>query len=159
MNLKVKKLHKDAVIYKPAKDGDAGYDIGFVSHSQDGIPSGLYDEHGNLVYYTGLAIEMPVSPIPNTTMTAFCFPKSSISKKDLFLTNSVGTVDFGYRGEISAKFKHTGNISNIFKQGESICQLIFMPVFNNMDIEFVDELSKTDRGTKSYGEATNERKK
>lgn len=167
MNLKVKKLHPDAKLLAPAKIGDAGMDIGFVEYSQKGKKSGSIDEHGNIVYYTGIAIEMPEIDLPGFKLTCIGLMKSSGCEKSLILANCVGVIDFGYRGEICFKFKPLLTFSNEyinfnkknakFNVNEMIGQLLFIPVKTHMDIVFVDELSETERGNKGYGEATKER--
>ena len=43
-------------------------------------------------------------------MQCFAFMKSSIHRKSLMLTNAVGIVDFGYRGEITFKFKSLNSL-------------------------------------------------
>ena len=93
MKVRIKKLHGNAVIPTYAKKGDAGMDLTAVDY--------YYDADGCIVYKTGLAVEIPEGYV------GLVFPRSSISKKDLFLTNSVGVIDSGYRGEILAKFKPT----------------------------------------------------
>lgn len=145
MQVKIKKLEKNAVIPSYAKHGDAGMDITAISKS--------YDEHGNVVYGTGLAFEIP------NGYAGFLFPRSSNTKKDLILGNSVGVLDSGYRGEVVLKFKST-----IFNEetmryeygyseyeiGDRIGQIIILPV---PKIEFVevDELSSSDRGVGGFG--------
>ena len=91
MEVKIKKLHKDAVIPSYAKPGDAGMDLVAISK--------VYDKYGNVSYGTGIAIEIPHGYM------GLIFPRSSNSKYDLLLTNSVGIIDSGYRGEILLKFK------------------------------------------------------
>ena len=58
-----------------------------------------YDENLNVCYGTGLAFEIPEGYM------GLVFPRSSISKKDLTLSNSVGVIDSGYRGEVFLKFR------------------------------------------------------
>jgi dUTP pyrophosphatase len=91
-NLKVniKKLHKDALIPSYAHSTDCGLDLTAVSKT--------YDEYGNVVYGFGLAFEIPEG------YAGFIFPRSSNHKSGLLLTNSVGVIDSGYRGEVTAKF-------------------------------------------------------
>ena len=60
-----------------------------------------------LVYGFGAAMEFPKTAVLNL------FPRSSISDKDLILTNSVGQGDHNYRGEYLAKFKFTKNFDRI----------------------------------------------
>ena len=91
MKIKIKKLHPDAVIPNYSKLGDAGQDLVCVSRH--------FDADGNAVYGTGLAFEIPEGYV------GLIFPRSSNAKKDLMLTNSVGVVDSGYRGEVMFKFK------------------------------------------------------
>ena len=151
MKVKVKKLHPDAVIPSYAKPGDAGMDLVAVSRN--------IDEYGNLVYGTGLAFEIPEGYV------GLVFPRSSISKKGLQLTNSVGVIDSGYRGEVTAKFKGSFTAfrkdlngegayalckGNIYDVGERIAQMIIIP-YPQIEFEEVDELSETERGCGSYG--------
>lgn len=91
MKVKIKRLTENAVIPKYAKEGDAGLDLVATSKS--------YDENGNVVYGTGLAFEIPKGYV------GLLFPRSSNSKQDLLLSNSVGVIDSGYRGEVLFKFK------------------------------------------------------
>ena len=136
MKIRIKRLHQNAVIPNYAKYGDAGMDLTATSKS--------YDENNNVVYGTGLAVEIPEGYV------GLVFPRSSICKKDLFLTNSVGVIDSGYRGEIMAKFKHTDNLPVEYRVGERIAQLIIIP---HPYIEFVpaNELSDSERGSGGYG--------
>lgn len=140
MRVNIKKLDKNAVIPQYAKHGDAGMDLTAISKS--------YDEHDNAVYGTGLAFEIPFGYV------GYIFPRSSNSKKDLILSNAVGVIDSGYRGEVIFKFKaamkNVNRMQNLYQIGDRIGQLIIMPI---PQIEFieVDELSSTDRGTGSFG--------
>lgn len=93
MEIKIKKLCENAVIPSYAKPGDAGMDLVATSR--------IFDKYGNVEYGTGLAIEIPEGYV------GLLFPRSSISKQDLSLANSIGVIDSGYRGEIKFKFKPT----------------------------------------------------
>ena len=90
LKVKIKKLHKDAVIPSYAHSTDCGLDLTAVSKT--------YDEYGNVVYGFGLAFEIPEG------YAGFIFPRSSNHKSGLLLTNSVGVIDSGFRGEVTAKF-------------------------------------------------------
>lgn len=137
MKVKIKKLHPDAVIPKYAKPGDAGMDLTAVS---------VEDEYynGNVVYNTGLAFEIPEGYV------GLLFPRSSNSKKGLLLSNSVGVIDSGYRGEVSFKFKVLNSSMGIYKVGERIGQILIVP-YPQIEFEEVEELSETERGTGGYG--------
>lgn len=167
MKLKYKKLHKEAKLMAPCMDGDAGYDIGFVETGQkEGQISGQPDQYGNLCYYTGIAIQMPETGIANTVMACIGIMKSSGSKKNLIMSNCVGLIDFGFRGEIIFKFKPTliasqgfnvaKNTPDVFEIGEFVGQLLFVSVFT-LENKEVNELSETKRGCNSYGAASEKR--
>ena len=148
MIVKIKKLSDAAVLPTKAHATDAGFDIVAISKE--------YDDDNNIVYGTGLAFEIPEGHV------GLLFPRSSNAKKDLMLSNSVGCIDAGYRGEVMFKFKRLfcelwekGEFHGLaedkqYDVGDRIGQLIIMPI---PDIDFVeaDELSETDRGTGGYG--------
>ena len=92
MKIKIKKLHPNAVIPSYAKTGDAGLDLTAISVQ--------YDSKRNVIVYdTGLAVEIPEGYV------GLLFPRSSIYKTSLILSNSVGILDSGYRGSIMFKFR------------------------------------------------------
>ena len=134
MKVKIKKLHEDAIIPKYAKDGDAGMDLTAVDVSAD---------EGTITYKTGLAVEIPRWHV------GLLFPRSSVYKTGQSLTNCVGVIDSGYRGEIMMKFT-LSRFQREYDIGDRVGQLIIMPY---PMIEFVEaeELTETDRGDGSYG--------
>lgn len=142
MKVKIKKLHPDAVIPSYAKPGDAGMDLTAVSKD--------YDQDGNMVYRTGLALEIP------NGFVGLLFPRSSNSKKALTLCNSVGVLDSGYRGEVIFKFKPTmkfpveGSEFSKYEVGDRVGQLIVIP-FPPVEFEEVKELSSTERSDGGFG--------
>lgn len=148
MEVKIKKLHKDAVIPTYAKDGDAGMDLTAVSAETD--------KYGNVVYHFGLAFEIPKGYV------GLIFPRSSICKKKLSLTNSVAVIDSGFRGEVTAKFKQANPfpisvktdrtiIENLcYNVGERVAQMMIIP-YPKIEFKEVEELSETERGDGSYG--------
>ena len=71
----------------------------------------------------------------------------------MILTNSVGVVDSGYRGEVMMKFKRiiNGNSSDtIYNIGERIGQLMIVP-YPNIELVETDTLSETKRCNGGYG--------
>ena len=91
----------------------------------------------------GLAVEIPEGHV------GLLFPRSSVYKSGLTLTNSVGVIDSGYRGEIMMKFQ-VSSISNMYKVGDRVGQLLIVP-YPQVEFEEVDELSSTERGKGGYG--------
>ena len=143
MKVKIKKLNESAVIPKYSKAGDAGMDL--VATSIE------IDKYGNIVYGTGLAFEIPKGYV------GLLFPRSSISKYDMNLTNSTGVLDSGYRGEVFFKFKHPNRFTDDFDGkystyniGDRIGQIIILP-YPQIEFEEVEELSETDRGIGGFG--------
>ncbi len=92
MEIKIKKLQENAVIPFYASEGDCGMDLTAISVEYDEVTDCI-------VYDTGIALEIPEG------FVGLVYPRSSLSKKNLILSNSVGVIDSGYRGSITFKFK------------------------------------------------------
>lgn len=137
LKIKIKKLDSRAVLPKYAKPGDAGMDIVAI----DKTVGEMYVE-----YKTGLALEIPEGYV------CLIFPRSSISKKDLILCNSVGVLDSGYRGELIFRFQNLGD--EHYEVGDRIGQIMILP-FPNIEVEEVEELSETERGENGLGSTGN----
>ena len=139
MIVKIKKLVENAVVPKYAKQGDAGLDLTAVNFRYEA-------EHDCFTYGTGLAFEIPKGYV------GLIFPRSSNSKTTAYLTNSVGVIDSGYRGEVMVKFKNRTAADNRapYKPGDRIAQIIIIP-YPYINFVEVDELSETERGTGGYG--------
>jgi dUTP pyrophosphatase len=158
MKVKFKKLHEDAVLPTYAKAGDAGLDITATSDGIATFGEDLANQWYYIEYKTGLAVEIPEGYV------GLMFPRSSISKSSLFLANSVGVCDSGYRGEICFRFKIDAGIMDQcktdgyepakYKKGDRIGQLLIVP-YPTIESEFADELSSTERGTNGFGSTNN----
>lgn len=136
MDVKIKKLVLWAETPTYAKNGDAGLDITSITVDE----TSKYIEYG-----TGLSFEIPEGYV------GLLFPRSSISKYDLNLANSVGVLDSGYRGEVKFRFKKTNQTSSAkyYEVGDKIGQIIIVPY---PQIKFIeDELSETDRNIGGFG--------
>ena len=137
MNVKIKKLSENAVIPSYAKEGDAGLDLTCIE-VQYTVVAGMQ----KVRYKTGLGLEIPAGYV------GLLFPRSSVYKKALTLTNSVGVIDSGYRGEIMMVFD-VGE-GPVYTKGDRIGQLIIMPYPQITFVE-TDTLSDTERGNTGYG--------
>ena len=140
MRVKFKKTEKEAVL--PIKTaGNAGLDM-----------TALRVEHTDMYteYDTGIAVQIPEGYV------GLLFPRSSISKYDIVLANSVGVIDSSYRGPIKFRFKKKANTSHAKKYpkmytiGDKIGQLVILP-YPDIEIVEVDELSSTERGEGGFG--------
>ena len=136
MEVKIKKLLPEAVIPQYAHLTDAGLDLTAISKVEE--------SNGIVTYGTGLAFEIPKGYV------GLLFPRSSNSKKDLMLTNSVGILDSGYIGEVTLKFKKTIENGVTYDVGDRIGQLIILP-YPKIELQEVEELSESDRGEGGFG--------
>jgi len=134
MEIKYKKLSKEAKVPFRKHDVDAGFDLTATWKEV----TKKYTAFG-----TGLAFEIPNGYV------GYLFARSSITKLDYIVKNSVGVVDASYRGEIMFRFYHLkGN--DIYKIGDRIGQIIFMKLPKVKLVE-AQELNNTERGTSGYG--------
>ncbi len=137
MIVKFKKLHPDAVTPKKAKRGDAGFDL----VATEVVSNTTFQ----VTYNLGIAVEIPDG------FVGLLFPRSSIRKYDLLLSNSVGVIDSGYRGEMQATFVKTNGLDSLkYSVGDRVVQLVIVanPVVKCVE---VDELSDSERGTGGFG--------
>lgn len=136
MKVFFKKLHPAAVEPKQAKRGDAGFDLTATWVKRIGL--------FKYQYGTGIALEIPEG------FEGEIRPRSSVHKTGMILSNCVGTIDAGYRGEIMAVFWKIPFIGKPYKAGERIMQILIKHVPKVKYIE-ADKLSETERGTGGYG--------
>ena len=80
----------------------------------------------------------------------YLMPRSSISKTPLRMSNSVGLIDAGYRGEIMASCDNIKNYDCQIKAGQRLFQLV-APEASPISYEIVETLSETDRGSGGFG--------
>lgn len=138
MNIKIKKLHENAVIPSYGKEGDCGLDLTAINVST--VDKGKF---GYIEYDTGLSVEIPEGYV------GLVYPRSSLSNTGLILANHVGVIDQNYRGSIKCRFKAIPN-TDIYSVGDRIAQLIIQPC-PKIEFEVVEELSDTTRGDLGFG--------
>ena len=141
VKVKVKKLDTNAVIPSYSKDGDAGMDLTITRE--------IENTSFSVSYGFGIAMEIPKNYV------GLVFPRSSVRNQDLILSNCVGVIDSGYRGEIQATFKKTNGLDSMkYKVGDRGAQIIILPYPQIKMIES-DELSNTERGEGGFGSTGN----
>jgi dUTP pyrophosphatase len=161
--IKIKKLVGNAKLPSKAHDNDACFDMWAISKKET---------EDYIQYGTGIAMEIPDGWV------GLIFPRSSVTKEDLMLKNSVGVIDAGFRGEISFRFskvvnntwKHstrtrstvggstktiidistTDRPLKIYQTGDKIGQIMFIKL-PKVTLEEVDELADSTRGEGGYG--------
>ena len=160
MKVRFKKLHPDAVVPFKKYPEDFCYDV--VATSEQEIAPNVWK------YGIGLAFEIEGKPEDLVVENEFgkellriqqdrkvnvsldLRPRSSIYKTGMVLSNSVGTVDDLYRGEVSAIFYHVFTDMPRYRVGDRIGQIklgFTLPI----EFEEVDELGRTLRGDGGYG--------
>lgn len=130
------KKHKDAVIPSYAKPGDAGLDLT--------VTEILSNTDKYISYSFGLAVGVPDGYV------GLIFPRSSVREKDLILSNCVGVIDSGYRGELMATFKKIHDDDIFYKKGERAAQILILPYPKIQPVE-KKELIKTERNEGGFG--------
>jgi dUTP pyrophosphatase len=136
IQLKVKKLHEDAVVPFFAKEGDAGFDL--VTTEKVTIPPQSYAKAP-----IGLAFELQEGyelQIRN---------RSGVTSKT-WLRVQLGTIDSGYRGEVAVMVDNPSNFPLTIEKGFRIAQGVVNELPNVRIIE-VEELNETSRGTGGFG--------
>ena len=141
MKLKIKPLNKKAHKYYSNHghfhSGDAGLDL-YILETET-IKSGE----------TKL-IKLGISCEPIDGNAYYLFPRSSISKTPLRLSNSIGLIDGGYRGEIMALCDNIKSFDYTVEKGDRLFQLVAADS-SPISYTLVDNLSDTTRGTGGFG--------
>ncbi len=131
MQIKIKKLHRDAKLPAFAYPTDAGLDLCTVEDVT--INPGEFKQ-----VHTGIAIVFPVG------YTALVWDKSSVSHIKNIKTMG-GVFDSDYRGEYIIGLINLGNKKQMFYKGDKICQLLIQKIEHPKILE-VAEIDETDRG-------------
>jgi len=140
MELKVKKLHPDAVIPKYATDGAACFDLVAIG----GTEPHEFDDWAD-IYRTGLAFEVP----PGWVMLIFSRSGHGF-KLGMRLSNCVGVIDSDYRGEVKVSIRDDSCMGHHVDAGQRIAQAMLVQI-PRLDLVEVAELSSTDRGAGGFG--------
>lgn len=170
MEVKIKKLHKDAVIPFKTYNSDFCYDVvavsekevapnvwkyglGFalqIERNKEIIENGIanVDRYGNCYGIIGeQSIKLYNSPL---RLSIDFRPRSSVWRTGMVLSNCEGTIDENYTNEISAVFYHVMPTMPRYKVGDKIGQI---KIGSTLPIHFreVEELEERDRGMNGYG--------
>ena len=156
MELKIKRLHPNAVVPSYATEGAACFDLTaatvcgrteFGEHVWNGEP---------VICGTGLAIEIPAGHV------MLVFSRSGHGfKNDVRLANCTGVIDSDYRGELMVKLTsdmgelreqlEVPNVAPLFvRPGDRVAQAMILPV-ERVQFAVVDELGGTARGQGGFG--------
>jgi len=140
IQVKIKKLHPQAVIPAYMTEHAAGLDLCTVIEAPVVLASGE-----RTLLPTGLAMEIPPG------FEGQVRPRSGLAlKKGISLVNSPGTIDADYRGEIGIIIINHGAEPVEFLPGDRVAQLIIAPVTQAILVE-ADELNDSVRSSGGFG--------
>lgn len=100
---------------------------------------------------TGVHVKIPVNHV------GLLVARSSLFKKNIILTNSVGVIDSDYRGEILASLMYLGNNETLnndwvaLNRGERIVQLLVLPIALPTPVYGEQDWFDTERGVGGFG--------
>lgn len=138
--MKIKLLDKDGKIPTRATVGSAGLDLYSACIDDIVIPP-----QGKVMVPTKIAIQI------DSDKVALIFARSGLSTKfGITLTNAVGVIDSDYRGEIKVGLYNNSEEAFTVHHLDRIAQMVEMPIIN-MEVEVVDNLEDSARGTGGFG--------
>lgn len=138
MQLKIKRLHPDAIIPKYQTSGAACFDLHALEPS-------VIDVELSQTIRTGLSVEVPAGH------AMMIYSRSGHGfRHGVRLSNCVGVLDSDYRGEIMVRLHNDGTGRFFVSLGDRIAQAMVIPV---QQVEFieVEELTETARGAGGFG--------
>ncbi|MBU9705887.1 deoxyuridine 5'-triphosphate nucleotidohydrolase [Paenibacillus sp. AK121] len=167
MNVKIKRLHPDAVIPQYATPGAAAFDLVAVE--------GVIIAPGETAKVPlGLAFEIPEGYVMIVAMRSGVALKTKLRQP-----NGIGVIDSDYRGEVAMMFDNTADVSEwatttprdisghrtntfvagcllddnsrVIRKGDRVAQAFILPIPRVNLIETDEELTVTERGNGGFG--------
>ena len=120
---------------------DSGMDLSYVGAEKCTIPAG-----GFAMIPTGVACQLSNDEGPNVEIQVR--GRNGLASKGVFA--HLGTVDFGYTGEIKVILFNLSGADFVFEPGDRIAQVVVMKV-KKPEIEIVESLDETARGDNGFG--------
>ena len=145
VDLQILKMHPDVETPFYATSSSAGFDLkAFIPEEKEIVlKAGTRDKIA-----TGIKMVIPQG------FEVQIRPRSGLAfKHGISLTNTPGTIDSDYRGEIQILIINHGNEDFVIKHGERIAQAVIAPVWQANFIEIAELPEETDnnRGTGGFG--------
>ena len=166
--LKIKLLDNDLKTFYSKKanvEGDAGVDLYFPDEVT--IPSKALGlkvdlkiqaemvQEVNSQLMTNIPKEMLKGMnIEERSLSYMVLPRSSIIKTPLRMSNSIGIMDAGYRGNFMVPIDNLSDEDFIIEKHTRLFQVVSSNL-NNIDVKIVNKLSTSKRGTGGFGSTGN----
>lgn len=139
----------------PKRAGDAGMDLRAAmppkQRDLDGEVSNLYTtmvlrpQEQSLVP-SGIQVAIPIG------FVGLLLPRSGLGVRfGIGLGNTIGVIDSNYRGEIIMALRNNGDKEFTVNPLDRIAQLVVVACLDLRDVELVDELDDTERGSDGFG--------
>lgn len=143
--MKIKRLHEKAILPRYSTDGASAFDL-FAYENVEWS----FSEHGyfDAIIKTGWSFE-----IPHETGLFILSRSGHGFNYNTTLANSVGLLDYDYRGQAMVKLICFDSYPPEIKKGQAVAQCVLMNTPRCYFME-VDELSETERGNKGFGSTT-----
>ncbi|MCW2921968.1 MAG: deoxyuridine 5-triphosphate nucleotidohydrolase Dut [Thermoleophilia bacterium] len=140
VELRMRRLHPDAVLPSRAHPADAGLDLVAVEHAT------LAPGGGRALVGTGISVEIPEG------YAGLVCPRSGLAiTHGISVVNGPGVIDAGYRGELRVVLLNTDPTEAFeIAPGDRIAQLVLTPVLLAQVAE-VEELAAASRGDAGFG--------
>tara|TARA_Y100000389_G_scaffold23233_1_gene19821 strand:- start:5873 stop:6331 length:459 start_codon:yes stop_codon:yes gene_type:complete len=139
-NQEVQQLYTEHSTYH---EGDSGLDLFFIEDVNIG-------PHETKLISLDIKCEAFTDKDKTRNISYYLYPRSSISKTPLRMSNSVGIIDAGYRGNIMVSLDNISNEIYEIKKGQRLFQLC-SPILAPISFELTDNLSETTRGEGGFG--------
>jgi dUTP pyrophosphatase len=159
LTLKIQKLTEDAIVPQYAHPDDSGMDLCSIN-------SYLLPVGGRKLFKIGISIQLPpgteaqIRPRSGLALkNGIGFPTTKYVSWDdcpetfkgqILLTNTIATIDEGYRGELGVILENRGEKPFMVEKGMKIAQMVIYPVLRP-EIEIVSTLTETERGAGGFG--------
>jgi dUTP pyrophosphatase len=139
IELRVTRIHHEAVLPTRAYGGDAGLDLSACETVTIGVGE-------RAAVGTGLAVAIP------DDHAGLVVPRSGLAiRHGLSIVNAPGVIDTGYRGEIRVILLNTDREQAFtVEPGMRIAQLLVVPA-HAVEVVEVSELTETARGDDGFG--------
>lgn len=143
MNIKVKRMNKEAKLPTRGSEKAAAYDV-YACLPDKNAPVTIMP-HQTMLIGTGLRMAPPEG------FYVGVYARSGLSSKEgLRPANCVGVIDEDYRGEYLVAVHNDSEVTRSVRHGDRIAQILLQKRYD-MDFEEVDELDTTGRGAGGFG--------
>ena len=124
-------------------EGDSGFDVFFPNDV-------IVGPHETKLVDLQIQCEAFLETNNTRNISYYLYPRSSIWKTSFRMANSIGIIDAGYRGNLMVALDHFGETEHTIEAGTRLFQ-ICSPTLDMINMELVEELSNTFRGSGGFG--------